>query len=582
MHAFPPKVNQSVSRQYYTMQLGSREDVPSAKMGCTGSVLGVSDEFETHPSTTRMPSNTFPGHDREVDPATTDPGDAKNDGDAVSTISNGKIGALNEGSGTQMTLLNDALGGKQDNRPPSARSSKSRTPSRTSSSAKSRSSRSSKSAGSTRPASATDLHTKLPGSISEDEKEEEKPKEEAKPEVKDFSKEPLKKAEDMIIKPTVLAAPESAENEGVTDPNDKNKETADRVASAKSTKSRNSAKNPLETLPGNEEAKTEDIITTENGKQETDGPAPPTENEEPKPDEIKSAVNDDPETGTSGTDIEAKNEDVKSEVSSEAAPEPEADTLETIVEDTVKRGEEIGMPQADTSAGEGTASQEIGVTPSTVADDSLDNRSSGYATTPATIPTAPVTANPAMVTTSISGYYAPSYMPSARPTTGVSESKYMASLPAQLMASVGSNASSIGFRAPTGMNSNVASRYVAPIMVPNMARGSMTPGVFLNMAYPRPVVASPSPTMAPGLVAPHSLAQVMVPRPMAAGGMVGVPGTIPYVLPYLVPVPAYNNSEINRTVATPGPSSVRTGSHQPFVLRPLGQQGRPFGVRDHD
>lgn len=186
-----------------------------------------------------------------------------------------------------------------------------------------------------------------------------------------------------------------------------------------------------------------------------------------------------------------------------------------------------------------------------------------------------------MVTTTMSGYYAPSYMPSARPTTGLSESKYMASLPAQLMASVGSNASSVGFRAPTGMNSNVAPRPVAPIMVPNMARGSMTPGVFLNMAYPRPVVASPSPTMAPGPVAPYSMPQVMVPRPMAAGGMVGVSGTTPYILQYLVPIPAYNNSEINRTVATRGPSSAGTGSQQPFVLRPLGQQGRPFGVIDH-
>lgn len=323
--------------------------------------MGVSDEFETHPSTTRMPSNTFPGHDRQVDPATTDLDDAKNDGDAVSTISNGKIGALNEGSGAQMTLLNDALGGKQDNRPTSARSSKSRTPSRTSSSAKSRSSRSSKSAGSTRPASAAELHTKLPGSISEDEKEEEKTKEEAKPEVKtDFSKEPLKKAEDMIIKPTALATPESAENDGVTDANDKNTEMADRVASAKSTKSRDSAKNSPETLPGNEEAKTEDTITTGSGTQETDGPAPPTENGEPKPDEIQSTENEDPEIGTSGKDVdlttsleEVKNEDVKTEVLSEAAPQPEAEILETEIEDTAKIAEEIGSPQADTSVGEG-------------------------------------------------------------------------------------------------------------------------------------------------------------------------------------------------------------------------------------
>lgn len=186
-----------------------------------------------------------------------------------------------------------------------------------------------------------------------------------------------------------------------------------------------------------------------------------------------------------------------------------------------------------------------------------------------------------MVTTTMSGYYAPSYMPSARPTTGASESKYMASLPAQLMASVGSNASSTRTMALTGMNSNVLPRPVAPIMVPNMARGSMPSGVFLNMAHPRPVLVSPSPTMAHGPMVPHSMAQVMVPRPMAASGMVGVPGTIPYVLKYVVPVPAYNNSELNPTVATPGLSSVGTGSQQPFVLRPLGQQGRPSGVIDH-
>lgn len=314
-------------------------------MGCTGSVLGVSDEFETHPSTTRMPSNTFPGHGKEVDPATTDLGDAKNDGDAVSTISNGKIGALNEDSGTQMTLLNDALGDKQGNRTTSARSSKSRTPSRTSISAKSRSSRSSKSAGSTRPASAADLHTKLPGSISEDEKEEEKTKEEAKPEVKtDFSKEPLKKAEDMIIKPTGPAAPESAENEGVTEANDKNKEMADRVGSAKSTKSRGSAKKPPETSPGNEELEPDEISSPENGKQEADGLAPPTEIGEP-------------ETETPGKDAnlttsqeEVKEEDLKTEAPSEAAP---AEKLETKAEDAVKTVEESGAPQADTSVGEG-------------------------------------------------------------------------------------------------------------------------------------------------------------------------------------------------------------------------------------
>lgn len=308
-----------------------------------------------------MPSNTFPGHGKTVDPATTQLDDTRNDGDAVSTISNGKIGALNEDSGTQMTLLNDALGDKQDNRSASARSNKSRT-SRSSSSAMSRSSHSSKSGGSTRPASAAEQHMTLPGAISEEEKEEEKTKEEAKPEVKeDFSKAPLKKAEDMIIKPTGPASTENAENGDVTETNDKNKEITDRVGSAKSTKSKGSAKTPQETSIENEEPKSG---PTEDGKPETVGPTPPTENREPEKgvsenEVIPPASQEEDQIGDAALSEVASSPVAPSEVASspvapaEVAPPPEAGTLEDKIEDTVKTAEENGTQQADTPVGEG-------------------------------------------------------------------------------------------------------------------------------------------------------------------------------------------------------------------------------------
>lgn len=187
----------------------------------------------------------------------------------------------------------------------------------------------------------------------------------------------------------------------------------------------------------------------------------------------------------------------------------------------------------------------------------------------------------------MSGYYAPSYMPSARPATGMSESKFMASLPAQLMASVGSSASSsIGPRALPGMTSAVALRPVAPIVIPNVAPGSMNAGVVFNLAPLRTVAASPAPTMAPGgPMAPRPMAPRMFPGPIAAGGMVGVPGTMPYVLQYVVPVvpvPADTSIKINPAVASAGLPPVPTGSPQPSAVQPPGPEGRTFASLDHE